>query len=91
MEYFSLDEQIRAEGFELLEVISNRDFVQVILKYIKDFNSGNFRLIPRYLAHKDKNSESFRDSHNLYVKKGLDIIEKTKIKDGLSEMLESVT
>jgi len=64
----SLDEQIRKDGYILLETIPNRDFVQVTMKHIKYLNSGYFIIIPENLAYPGGS----KNSHNLYIKENLD-------------------
>lgn len=92
LEYFSPDEKIRGEGFRLLEVITNRDFVQVMMKFIKYLNSGKFRLIPGYLAHKDRDPKDSRDTHYLYIKEDREYIEESELEKELSEkVLEPVS
>ncbi len=90
IEHPSLDDEIRAEGFELLDVIDNKEFIQRIEEFFNYLLLGNFRFIPGDLAHKDRYPKDSENTHYFYTGGNLEIIEKRELEQEDSRVLELV-
>ncbi len=71
--YSSIDEMLKAEGFELMGVLPNESFSKDIRSFLKEIGEGyikDFRIVPNYIALKGGRFEITKEdsAHLLYVK-----------------------
>jgi len=67
-----IDEELENDGFEFLRVVENRDFVNQMQEFLRDFELKgyrDFKIIPSDIARRFSNHSGREDTHSVYVKK----------------------